>query len=239
MKEQSVLEHLVELRQRLLYMLAAVVIIFIPFAYYSKQVYSALALPLLRILPAGANLVAINVPAPFLVPIKVSLLCAILVAVPFLLYQLWAFIEPALYPRERRLLLPMLFAGSLLFYLGSVFAYIVVLPLALQFFIGFAPEGMQIMTDAGAYIDFVLAMALAFGAAFELPVIIVLLVLADVLSLANLRQNRAYVLIGAFVVGMILTPPDVISQTLLAVPLMLLYELGILLAALCKRGQKS
>lgn len=238
MQAQPLLAHLQELRRRLLLIFATLLVIFCPLAYFAKPIYSALAAPVLALLPVDSMLITTQIAAPFLVPLKLSLWLAILLAAPVILYQLWAFVAPALYRHERRYLLPLLVVSCLLFYAGVLFAWFVVLKLALNFLIHFAPAGVQVMTDAGSYVDFILWMSIAFGAAFELPVAVVVLVLTGAVSVASLRANRAYMLIGAFVVGMLLTPPDVISQTLLALPLICLYELGILIAVILSAPAK-
>ncbi len=223
-------DHLIELRQRLVRVLACVLLVFAALAGFSQMLYTRLAEPLLAALPRGASMVAIDVTTPFLVPMKVSFLLALFISIPYLLYHLWAFVAPGLYRHERKLALPLLVSSSVLFYLGTAFAYFVVLPLVFDFFVSFAPEGVAVMTDVGRYLDFVLAMFFAFGLAFEVPVATVLLVLMGITTPARLAALRPYVIVAAFVVGMLLTPPDVISQTLLAVPMLLLYELGIALA---------
>lgn len=228
--KDTLVSHLVELRNRLLKCTLAVVIVFAALIPFAKRLYSVVALPLLEKLPEGGTLIAIQVAAPFLTPFKLALVLAIFLSVPVLLYQLWAFVAPGLYKNERRLIFPLLFSSSLLFYAGVAFSYFVVFPLIFAFFSAVAPEGVQVVPDMTAYLDFVLKLFMAFGLAFEVPVATVLLVWTGFVTPEKLAKNRAYVFLGAFVVGMLLTPPDVISQTLLAVPVYILYELGIIMA---------
>lgn len=228
--EQPFLAHLIELRDRLLRMVIAVLLVFMVLAPFANTLYSLLADPLMRHMPEGSSMIAIEVAAPFLIPFKLALVLAIFICVPFLLYQLWAFIAPGLYKHERRLALPVLVSSTLLFYLGGLFAYFVVFPLVFAFLTASAPEGVSVMTDIGKYLDFVLTLFFAFGAAFEVPVVTFVLVWMGVTTPAALAEKRPYVIVGAFVIGMLLTPPDVISQTLLAVPMWLLFELGVFMA---------
>jgi sec-independent protein translocase protein TatC len=228
--EQPFLTHLIELRDRLLRMVIAVLVVFLGLAPFANTLYSLLADPLLRHMPEGSSMIAIEVASPFLIPFKLALVLAIFICVPFLLYQLWAFIAPGLYRHERRLALPVLVSSTLLFYLGGLFAYFVVFPLVFAFLTASAPEGVSVMTDIGKYLDFVLTLFFAFGAAFEVPVVTFVLVWMGLTTPAALAEKRPYVIVGAFVIGMLLTPPDVISQTLLAVPMWLLFELGVFMA---------
>lgn len=225
--EQPFLSHLTELRDRLLRSVVVVLAIFLLLTPFANQLFSILAGPLSRHLPENSTMIAIEVAAPFLVPFKLVLVLSIFAAMPFLLYQLWAFVAPGLYRHERRLVFPLLLSSTLLFYLGAAFAYFVVFPLVFGFLTGTAPEGVSVMTDIGRYLDFVLTMFFAFGAAFEVPVATVLLVRTGVVSPESLVAKRPYIIVGAFVMGMLLTPPDVISQTLLAVPIWLLFEIGV------------
>lgn len=225
--EQPFLSHLVELRDRLLRSVVAVVVVFLLLMPFANKLFSILAGPLSKHLPEHSSMIAIEVAAPFLVPIKLALVLAIFITMPYLLYQLWAFIAPGLYRNERRLVFPLLLSSTLLFYLGVLFAYFVVFPLVFGFFAGAAPEGVSVMTDIGKYMDFALTLFISFGAAFEVPVATVLLVLTGAVQVEALTAKRPYIIVGAFVVGGLLTPPDVISQTLLAVPLLLLFEVGI------------
>lgn len=228
--EQPLIAHLLELRTRLLRILTGVALCFFPLAYFSKEIYTWMAKPLLRLLPPGSSMIATEVAAPFFAPIKLAGILAIAGAMPWILYQVWAFIAPGLYKSERRLVGPLLTSSTLLFYAGVAFAYYLVLPNVFRFLVGIAPEGVAVMTDINKYLDFILTLFLAFGLAFETPVAIVLLVRTGFVTPAQLAARRDYVLVGIFVVAAIMTPPDVLSQTLLAVPAYLLYEIGILVA---------
>ncbi|PKO83494.1 MAG: twin-arginine translocase subunit TatC [Betaproteobacteria bacterium HGW-Betaproteobacteria-11] len=228
--QESFLSHLVELRDRLIRILIVLLIAFVPLAFFARELYSLFAAPLLATLPAGGKMIATDVVGVFLVPMKVALMVAFLVVLPYILYQIWAFVAPGLYAHEKKLALPLLVASVLLFFVGMAFAYFAFFPMVFGFMSKFAPEGVAWMTDIEKYFSFVLGMFLAFGATFEVPVIVILLVKTGVVSVARLREWRPYVIVGAFVVGAIFTPPDVISQFMMAVPLWLLYEVGIVLA---------
>jgi sec-independent protein translocase protein TatC len=230
--EDTFISHLVELRDRLLRIIGAVVAVFLCLAYWASDIYSLLARPLLAALPAGGSMIATDVVGVFLVPVKVTLLVAFLIALPYVLYQVWAFVAPGLYSHEKRLALPLVVTSSLLFFVGMAFAYFVVFPSIFRFMSAIAPQGVAWMTDIEKYFSFVLTMFLAFGATFETPVAVVLLVRMGVVTVEKLKQARAYVIVGAFVVGAVFTPPDVVSQLLLALPLCLLYEAGIWVARL-------
>jgi sec-independent protein translocase protein TatC len=225
--EQPFISHLVELRDRVLRMVLAIIAVFLVLTPFANQLFSALAGPLTRHLPAGSSMIAIEVASPFLIPFKLTLVLAIFIAMPVILYQLWGFVAPGLYQHERKKVMPLLVSSTLLFYAGAAFAYFVVFPLVFAFLTGTAPEGVSVMTDIGKYLDFVLTLFFAFGVAFEVPIATILLVWGGVVTPAALREKRPYVIVGAFVIGMLLTPPDVISQTLLALPMWLLFELGI------------
>ncbi|WBA14794.1 twin-arginine translocase subunit TatC [Salinivibrio proteolyticus] len=227
---QPLISHLMELRNRLLRAIIAILFVFIGLVYFANDIYSVVAQPLIDKLPEGASMIATDVASPFFTPIKLTLVISVFVAVPVILYQIWAFVAPGLYKHEQRLVLPLLVSSSLLFYAGVAFAYWVVLPLVFGFFTSIAPEGVQVATDIASYLDFILALFLAFGIAFEIPIAIILLVWTGATSAQSLRQKRPYVIVAAFVVGMMLTPPDMISQTLLAIPMCLLFELGVLLS---------
>jgi sec-independent protein translocase protein TatC len=229
-EEQSFVSHLVELRARLLKSLGCVLVVFLSLSYFSRDIYSLLARPLMEQLPAGSTMIATEVAAPFFAPFKLTLIVAIFLSIPYVLYQLWAFVAPGLYRHEQRLVLPLLISSSLLFYVGIAFAYFVVFPLMFKFFTATAPEGVTVMTDISRYLDFVLTMFLAFGFSFEVPIATLLLIHTGIITVDSLVAKRPYIIVGAFVIGMILTPPDVISQVLLAVPIWLLFEIGILLA---------
>ncbi len=233
--EQGFLSHLVELRVRLMRAALAVLVVLLALLPFTREIYGFLAAPLLAQLPAGSQMVAIEVASPLLAPLKLAFFVALLIAMPLVLYQLWAFVAPALYRHEKRLAMPLLISSTLLFYLGCAFAYYVVFPLMFAFFTGMAPEGVTVMTDIGKYLDFVLTLFFAFGIAFEVPIATIILVALGWASIEQLARARAYVIVGAFVVGMLLTPPDIFSQTLLALPVCLLYEVGLLAARVLVR----
>jgi sec-independent protein translocase protein TatC len=228
--QESFLSHLIELRTRLMRSIIAVVVVLLVLFPFAKDIYALLAQPLLRVLPHGSTMIATDVTGTFLVPLKVTLMAAFLIALPYVLWQAWAFVAPGLYQHEKRLVMPVLVSSCLFFLFGMSFAYFFVFPIAFGFFAGYAPAGVQMMTDIDKYLSFVMTMFIAFGITFETPVIVVVLVRMRVVSLEKLRSFRPYVIVGAFVVGAVFTPPDVISQSLLAVPLWLLYELGLVLA---------
>ncbi|MFV9614776.1 MAG: twin-arginine translocase subunit TatC [Gammaproteobacteria bacterium] len=231
-KEQSLMDHLIELRDRLLHMVLAILIVFISLFAFSEDIFTIAAQPLLSLMPEGTSMIATGVTSPFLVPFKLVLLLSVLLTIPYLLHQIWAFIAPGLYLHEKRMATPLLISSVVLFYCGIAFAYFVIFPILFGFFIGIAPEGVAVMTDIGQYLDFIIAIFLAFGIAFEVPVATFLLIAAGVTSADKLAEKRPYIIIGAFVVGMMLTPPDVISQSLLAIPIWLLFELGLIASRL-------
>ena len=226
--EQPLIGHLIELRNRLLRIVMSVLIIFIGLSFYANQIYNLIAEPLIRFLPATTSMIAIDVASPFLTPFKLALIVAIFISMPIIFYQFWAFIAPGLYRHERRLILALLIFSSLLFYSGVTFAYFVVFPLVFEFLTMAAPAGVEVMTDISKYLDFVLTLFFAFGIAFEVPIFTIVLVWTGVSTPQSLSEKRPYVIVGAFVVGMFLTPPDAISQTLLAIPIWLLFEIGLL-----------
>ena len=225
--EQPLIAHLVELRSRLLRIVGVVLAVFLALVPFANQLYSLLALPLIERLPQGATMIATEVASPLLVPIKFALVIACFCVVPYILHQLWRFIAPGLYKSERRLALPLLVSSTLLFYSGVVFAYFLVLPLVFAFLVTTAPPEVAVMTDIAQYLGFVLKLFFAFGVAFEVPVATVLMVWAGITTRRSLVSKRPYIIVGAFVVGMLLTPPDMLSQTLLAVPMWLLFEVGL------------
>ncbi len=227
MSDSPLLNHLLELRNRLLRSVLAVLVVFAALAYFANDLYNLLAQPLLVALPSDSQMIATDVAAPFFTPFKLTFVVALALAIPYLLWQLWAFIAPGLYRKEKRLVVPLLISSTLLFYAGVAFAYFVVLPIAMAFFTGAAPEGVTVATDISRYLDFVLAIFMAFGIAFETPVAIMLLIWSGVSTRESLARKRPYIIVGAFTIGMLLTPPDVISQTLLAIPMWLLFELGL------------
>jgi len=238
-KEQTFLEHLVELRSRLLKAGIAVFVVLLILLPFSRQLYSLLAEPLMSRLPEGTNMIAIDVASPFLTPFKLSLLLAMILSIPAIIYQIWAFVAPALYRHEQRLARPLLYSSVLLFYLGCAFAYFVVFPLVFGFFTRVSPEGVTMMTDISKYLDFVMTLFLAFGITFEVPIATIILVATGVTTVDKLKKMRAYVLVGAFALGMLLTPPDIISQTLLALPMWLLFETGLIMARILIPDQET
>ena len=237
--EGTLLSHLVELRNRVLKMVVAVLLIFICLVPFADTIFTLVAEPLMARLPEGTSMIATQVASPFLTPFKLALAVAVFLAMPFLLYQAWSFVAPGLYKHERRLIVPLMASSILLFYGGVAFAYFIVFPLMFAFFTSMAPTGVTVMTDIAAYLDFVLALFFAFGFAFEVPVATVLAVWAGFTTPEKLSKKRPYVLLGAFVLGMLLTPPDIISQTLLAVPVYILFEAGIIMARVMVPGHKE
>ena len=228
--EQPLIAHLMELRDCLVRIIYGVGLCFIPLAYFAKEIYAWAAEPLMRLMPEGTSMIATEVASPFFAPIKLAGVLAVAISMPWTLLQMWSFVAPGLYKSERRLVGPMLISSSLLFYMGMAMAYFVVLPTVFNFLIGVAPEGVSVMTDINMYLNFILSIFLAFGLAFETPVAIVLMVKTGFVTPQQLKDKREYVLVGAFVVAAVLTPPDVLSQILLAVPTYLLYEIGILVS---------
>ena len=230
LKEETLLSHLIELRSRLLKMGASILVVFLILAPFSDFIFRSIALPLMEQLPEGSTMIATQVASPFLTPFKTTMFAALFLSMPVVLYQVWGFTAPGLYKKEKRFAIPLLLSSIVLFYCGTVFAYFVVFPLMFAFFTSAAPDGVAVMTDIASYLDFVLVLFFAFGIAFEVPIATVVLVWSGLTSVETLAKNRAYVFLGAFIIGMLITPPDVISQTLLAVPVYLLYECGILLS---------
>jgi sec-independent protein translocase protein TatC len=228
-EELSFLDHLVELRSRLLKSCLAVLLVLLVLLPFARKLYALLAAPLTAVLPAGSSMIAIDVASPFLTPFKLALLLALILSIPVVLYQIWAFVAPALYRQEKRLARPLLYSAVFLFYAGCAFAYFVVFPLVFGFFTRVAPDGVTVMTDISKYLDFVMTLFLAFGITFEVPIATIILVATRVITVEKLAKMRAYVVVGAFAMGMFLTPPDVISQTLLALPMWLLFEIGLLM----------
>lgn len=237
--EQPFVSHLIELRDRLIRMSIAIFVVFLVLFPFANDIYTFVAAPLMAQLPEGNTMIATQVAAPFLTPFKLALIAAVFLAMPFVLYQFWAFIAPGLYKHEKRLATPLLISSILLFYIGIAFAFFVVFPLIFAFLSASTPDGVAMMTDISAYLDFVLALFFAFGIAFEIPIATILLVAAGITTPADLVRIRPYVIVGAFVIGMLLTPPDVISQTLLAVPMWLLFELGIIFSKVLVRSRRG
>ncbi len=234
-KHDSFISHLIELRDRLIRAVASVVIVFIALFPWANDLYTLLAKPLIAKLPQGSHMIATQVASTFFIPVKVAMMTAFLIALPVVLYQLWAFIAPGLYQHERKLALPLLFASVVLFFTGMAFAYFLVFPVVFGFLAGATPEGVSFAPDIGAYLDFVMTLFIAFGVTFEVPVVVILLVITNMVSVEKLRDVRPYVIVGAFIIGAIFTPPDVISQIMLAVPLWLLYEVGIVLGGVLRK----
>jgi sec-independent protein translocase protein TatC len=234
---ESFIAHLVELRARLLNAVVAVLLVFICLFPWASDLYTLLAQPLLAKLPKGGQMIATDVTTPFFVPLKVALMAAFLIALPYILYQIWRFVAPGLYAHEKRLVWPLIIASTLLFFCGMAFAYFVVFPVVFGFITASAPQGVAVMTDIDKYLSFVLTMFMAFGITFQVPVAVVLLVRMGFVTVEKLREARPYAVVGAFVIGAIFTPPDVVSQSMLALPLWLLYEAGIMVAAWVGRGK--
>src|SRR5512147_1247730 len=230
MNESSFIAHLLELRSRLLNSAIVLVVAFLCLVPWSSKLYALLARPLLTKLPQGGQMIATDVTTPFFVPLKVTMMAAFLIALPYILYQAWRFVAPGLYAHEKRLVLPLIVSSVLLFFCGMAFAYFVVFPVVFGFIVAAAPQGVAVMTDIDKYLSFVLGMFMAFGVTFQVPVAVVVLVRMGMVSVGKLREIRPYVIVGAFVVGAIFTPPDVVSQFMLAIPLWLLYEAGIVVA---------
>lgn len=228
--QQPLISHLLELRTILLKCIAGVLLVFVGLVYWANDIYHFMAIPLMSVLPESASMIATDVAAPFFAPFKLTLVLSFFVAVPYVLFQIWSFVAPGLYKHEKRLVVPLLISSTLLFYLGIAFAYFVVFPVVFGFFTSVAPEGVTVATDISSYLDFILKLFFAFGLSFEIPVAVVLLCWAGVTTVEDLKAKRPYIIVGAFIIGMLLTPPDVISQTMLAVPMLLLFEGGLLAA---------
>ncbi|BCG65518.1 MAG: sec-independent protein translocase protein TatC [Methyloprofundus sp.] len=237
-QELPFISHLVELRNRLLKVVLSVLVVFLAMTPFANEIYSFLAKPLMQLLPENTSMVAIDVVSPFLTPFKLVLVAAIFAAIPIILYQFWAFVAPGLYAHEKRMIAPLIIASTLLFALGMVFAYFVVFPLVFGFLTAAAPTGVTVMTDIARYLDFTLTMFFAFGMAFQVPIVTIVLVWVGLFTPQQLAEKRPYIIVGAFIVGMFLTPPDAISQTLLAVPIWLLFEAGLLFSRLFVRNKK-
>tara|TARA_E500000331_G_scaffold265067_1_gene256253 strand:- start:241 stop:993 length:753 start_codon:yes stop_codon:yes gene_type:complete len=227
---QTLIAHLTELRDRIIRCLIAVFIIFLFLFPFANEIYEFISLPLRDLLPEGASMIATEVASPFLTPFKLSMLLSLYLAMPYVLFQIWRFIAPGMYLSEQRIAIPILSSSIILFYAGTAFAYFVVFPLVFTFFTSVAPDGIEIMTDINRYLDFVLKLFFAFGVAFEIPIVAIILIVTGVTTAENLASKRPFILVGCFVIGMLLTPPDVISQSLLAIPMWILFELGIFLA---------
>lgn len=231
---EGFISHLLEMRNRLLRITIVFLLVFFALFPFANTLYTLLAAPMLVKLPAGGQMIATAVTTPFFIPMKVAMLAAFVVSLPHTLYQVWAFVAPGLYEQERRLVVPLVISSSLLFFAGMAFSYFLVFPVVFGFITSVAPQGVAVMTDIGNYLDFVITLFMAFGVAFEVPIAVVLLVYLDMVSIQTLKEIRSYVIVGAFVLGAIFTPPDIISQFMLALPLWVLYELGIVAAGLMR-----
>ena len=237
--EGTLISHLLELRNRLVRAFAAVFLIFIPAALFRNEIFETLARPMIQQMPQGSSLIATGVMSPFATPFKLAFFFSLFVAMPWILYQIWAFVAPGLYRKEKRFAVPLLFSSILLFYLGTFFAYKFVFPMAFHFFTTSTPDGVRMMTDINSYLDFALTMFFAFGIAFEVPVVVVLLTLTGLVTVEKLSAARGYVIIGIFVAAAVLTPPDPLSQILMAIPMWLLYEGGLVMARILKRSSDA
>ncbi|WP_029406584.1 twin-arginine translocase subunit TatC [Thiomicrorhabdus sp. Milos-T2] len=238
-QEMTLVQHLLDLKTSLTRSILAIIVFFLILFPFANEIYTYISEPLTRYLPEGTSMIATAVASPFLTPFKLSFVLSIYLAMPYLLYQLWRFIAPALYQHERQLVAPLLFFSSFLFYAGGLFAYYVVFPLVFGFLSQTAPEGVTIATDISLYLDFVIKMFFAFGMAFEVPIVTILLIVSGMTQPEKLSHARPYIVVGAFVIGMLLTPPDIISQTLLAVPMWLLFELGLLIGTIVKKRRSK
>ena len=236
---ENFISHLLELRNRLLRALIAIGVVFVFLFWFAGDLYTLLAHPLLAALPKGGQMIATDVTTPFMVPMKVAMMTAFMVALPYVLYQMWAFVAPGLYVHEKKLIAPLVVASTLLFLCGMAFAYFLVFPMVFGFIAATAPQGVAVMTDINKYLDFVLTMFVAFGITFEVPVAVILLVRLNIVSVAKLKEVRPYVVVGAFVIGAVFTPPDVVSQIMLAMPLWLLYEIGVIIAAILVKNDAN
>ena len=237
--QETFLSHLIELRERLVRSILAFAIASVPALYYSAELYDVLAMPLMQTLPQGSRMIATGVITPFLIPMKISFMAGFLLVLPYLLYQAWAFVAPGLYAHEKRLVLPLVVSSTVLFLLGILFCYFIVFGKVFAFIAGFAPKSISVAPDIEAYFNFVLGMFLAFGLAFEVPVVVVVLVLTGLVTVEQLREWRGYVVVAIFVVAAIVTPPDVVSQIALALPMCVLYEIGIFFAQMIGRRRKA
>ncbi len=238
-KDMPFVQHLLELRDRLLKMILAIVLFLFILMPFASDLFTLLAGPLQDLMPEGTKMIAIDVASSFFIPFKLALVLSIFLAMPVILYHLWAFIAPGLYKNEKTLIAPLLISSTLLFYLGMAFAYFVVFPLVFSFMLNMTPAGVEMTTDIGRYLDFVLKLLFAFGVAFEVPIATILLVRMDVVSPDDLAQKRPHIIVGAFIIGMLMTPPDMISQTLLAVPIWLLFEVGLFLSRAIYKKKKN
>lgn len=237
--QETFLSHLFELRDRLIRSLVAIVIMFLPCFFYASELYDLVAMPMMKTLPEGSRMIATGVITPFFIPMKIALVAGFLLALPYVLYQAWAFVAPGLYSHEKRLALPLVVSSTVLFFLGMTFCYFFVFGTVFKFIATFAPKSISVAPDIEAYFNFVLGMFIAFGVTFEVPVVVVVLVMTGLVSVEKLREIRSFVIVGAFIVAAIVTPPDVVSQLLLAIPLCLLYEVGIFVARFVEKPKPA
>jgi len=234
-EEMTFVQHLIELRDKLLHSVIAILIVFLGIFPFANEVYSFIAAPIINVLPADTNIIAIGVISPFLTPLKMALIFAVYLAMPYLLYQIWSFIAPALYKHERQMIIPLIVSSTILFYAGILFSFYVVFPVIFGFLSSVGPSIVDFTPDIQYYLDFVLKVSFAFGIAFEVPIATILLIMFNITTIEKLKNNRPYVIIGAFILGMLLTPPDIISQVLIAIPMWLLFEAGLIFAPMFKR----
>jgi sec-independent protein translocase protein TatC len=234
-EEMTFVQHLVELRDKLLHSVIAILLIFIGIFPFANEVYGFIAAPIINVLPAGTNIIAIGVISPFLTPLKMTLIFAVYLAMPYLLFQIWSFIAPALYKHEKQMIVPLIVSSTILFYAGILFSFYVVFPVIFGFLSSVGPSIVDFTPDIQYYLDFVLKVSFAFGVAFEVPIATILLIMFNITTIEKLKNNRPYVIIGAFILGMLLTPPDIISQVLIAIPMWLLFEAGLIFAPMFKR----
>jgi len=238
-EEMTFVQHLVELRDKLLRSVIAILLIFVGIFPFANEVYGFIAAPIINVLPADKNIIAIGVISPFLTPLKMALIFAVYVAMPYLLFQIWSFVAPALYKHEKQMILPLVISSTILFYAGLLFSFYIVFPVIFGFLSNIGPSIVDFTPDIQYYLDFVLKVSFAFGVAFEVPIATILLIMFNITTIEKLKNNRPYVIIGAFVLGMLLTPPDIISQVLIAIPMWLLFEAGLFFAPLFKRQEKT
>jgi sec-independent protein translocase protein TatC len=238
-KDMTLVQHLIELRDILLRSVIAILAIFAGLFPFANEVYAFIATPIISVLPSGSNIIAIGVISPFLTPLKMALIIAVYLAMPYLLYQIWSFIAPALYKHEKRMIVPLVVSSTLLFYAGLLFSFYIVFPVIFGFLSSIGPSVVDFTPDIQYYLDFVLKVSFAFGIAFEVPIATILIIMFNMTTVEKLKKNRPYIIIGAFVLGMLLTPPDIISQTLIAIPMWLLFEAGLIFAPMFQRQQSN
>lgn len=236
---QPLIAHLLELRQRILYSMISILVCFVSLIYWANDIYHFVAQPLLSAMPHDSHMIAIDVTSPLFAPFKLTLMLSFLIALPCVLYHIWNFIAPALYKKEKHLLIPMLTASTLLFYAGIAFAYYVIFPVIFSFFNSIVPTGVEIATDISSYLNFILKLFFGFGLAFEIPIAVIIACWSGITTVESLQEKRPFIIVGAFVIGMLLTPPDIISQTMLAIPMITLFELGILIAKIYQPKAES